>query len=832
MKRTKAETEKVRQLSVCEPNELALLLANGELSWIVDHFGPKSSAAHTVLLCRLVLAEGELVDGVLEKKVPVLVQKAIDVNFERLSALLCVIYDYGQFGAVSQYLQSVVELITRRQTLALDDVNFVVRITNHKPNRKYLRQAGFLAHFRADPHFQLLFSYIYKDADVSDRAFRRLCLSSEVCMYRELLELRRSFETFVSVVSENTIERLYDELELRSSSKEFSVWLEIAQQEPVKSVADIGFSSAVEFLERAQLQHEAQTERQLQQAVDSILARVKQGKSSKYCVPVEQITVQEALGGLVSDSLKCEVILNTEEQQGPKSLATEHGVFYGDKIIPFKVELEEMRKGGFSRLTAVVDAQYRADLADVKYAISAGGQTRNLEVQFPKWMDQLFSEHDDNRGSSQNDSNFTFIAGPTCSGKSGKVSQLVNSSNGRVLVVARKRKSFDALDVSVDRPVEYNEALANVRKLAASLDTDPEDIYDFQSAYAFYKNVVEPKWAFFSQSPETGYPFGEVEKPIEHYNAILSLFRQLELADKIQHYPNARYFGQRITFLAFDEINENTHLKYDHLFILDASLFSAYEFCSVLERNTVSLKSLTVVGNPLVARTQSLLTLLPFTDYLTVQHNIRQELAQFAPGTVLEAPLEIANPGIKDACQFVTVNTCESPAGHGFQNLEEAEYCALLFIYMVILGYPASEIAILTAYPEQRVLVNEIIAKKTAELGISASAEVLVATEKNGGKYRYLLISLVKTNSTDVWTNPSIALGTIQLATHGLYVFGQRKNYAKTIFSLLPAGPLCLAATEKYENCTRKVSDTLTSSTAMRSASQLEKLVAHLVSQK
>ncbi|KAG7854804.1 hypothetical protein KL919_005086 [Ogataea angusta] len=831
MKRAKAEIEKLRELSACEPNELALLLVNGELSWIVDQFGPKSSADHTVLLCRLVLAEGELVDNVLEKKVPLLVQKAIDVSLERLSALLCVIYDYGQSGPIFQYLESVVEIISQKQTLALDDVNFVVRITNHPSGRRYLRQAGFLAQFQSDVYFELLFSYIYKDADVSDSAFKRLCLSSEIYMYRELLELRRSFETFVSVVAKKTVERLYDELALRSSNKEFSVWLEVAQLEPAKSVADIGFSSAEEFLERAQRQHEAQTERELQQTVDGILARVKQGKSSKYCVPVEKITVQEVLGGLLNDNVRCDAILNTKEQQGPKDWATD-GVFYSGKVIPFKLEKEEMRKGGFSRLSVIVDAQYRADLTSVKYAIRAGREVRNLKVQFPAWMDQLFSKHEFEQSKKRKESNITIIAGPTCSGKSEKVSKLIKSSNGRVLVVARSKKSFDALDVSVGHYVEYDEALANVKKLAASLDTDPEDVYDFQSAYAFYKNVLEPRWMNFSQSPATDYPFGEAEKPLEHYNSILNLFHQLELAHKKKHYPNARYFGQNSTFLTFDEIKENTRLKYDQLFVLDASLFSAYEFCTILATNTVSLKSLTVAGNPLVSRTQSLLTLLPSANYLTVLHNIRPELAQFAPGTALETSLEIANPGIKDACQFVTVNTTESPAGNGFQNLEEAEYCALLFIYMALLGYPEKEIAILTAYPEQRVLVNEIIAIKTAKLGISASANVLVATEKNGGKYRYLLISLVRTTSTDIWTNPSISIGAIQLATHGLYVFGQRKTYTKTLFSLLPSASLRLAATEKYESCTRKVSDTLTNSAVMKSVPQLEKLVSHLASQK
>ncbi|KAG7906170.1 hypothetical protein KL906_004623 [Ogataea polymorpha] len=831
MKRTKSDTEKVRQLSVCEPNELALLLVNGELSWIVDQFGPKSSVDHTLLLCRLVLAEGELVDTSLKKKVPVLVQKAIDINFERLSALLCVIYDYGQVGAVFQYLPSAVETITRKQTLALDDVNFVVRITNHKPNRQYLRQMGFLAQFKSDGYFHLLFSYIYKDAEVSDRAFKRLCLSREVYMYRELLDLRRSFETFVGVVSQKTVERLYNELELRSSNKEFSVWLEIAQLEPVRSIADIGFSSAVEFLERARLQHEAQTERQLQQAVHKVLERVRQGRSSKYCVLIEKITVQEVIGGLVNDSLKCEVILSTKEQQRPKSWATQHGVFYSDKTIPFKVEREELCKDGLSKFTAVVDAQYRADLANVKYAIRAGSEARNLKVQFPRWMDQFFSRHGDKATETPNGSSIRLIAGPVCSGKSKKVSDLIKSANGRVLVVAKSRKSFDALDVVVDHCVEYDEALANVRKFVASLNTDPEDIYDFQSAYAFFKNVVEPSWTIFSRDPETVYPFGEAENPLEHYNSILDLFHQLEVAHNIHQFPNARYFAQKITFLAFDEIRENTQLKYDHLFILDASLFSAYEFCSILAANTISLKSLTVAGNPLVSRTQSLLTILPFSGYLTAQRNIRQELAQFAPGTALESPLEIGNPGIKDACQFVTVNTSESPAGNGYQNIEEAEYCALLFIYMVILGYPESEIAILVAYPEQRVLVNEIITSKTAQLGVNASANILVATEHNGGKYKYLLVSLVKTTSTDIWTNPCVSMAAVQLATHGLYVFGLRKNYTKTIFSLLPAALLRLAATEKFENCTRKVSDTLTNCAVMKSVPQLEKLVCHLVSQ-
>ena len=50
-----------------------------------------------------------------------------------------------------------------------------------------------------------------------------------------------------------------------------------------------------------------------------------------------------------------------------------------------------------------------------------------------------------------------------------------------------------------------------------------------------------------------------------------------------------------------------------------------------------------------------------------------------------------------------------------FWNLGEAEYCVALFMYMRLLGYPASSISILTTYNGQKHLIRDVIEKRCAE---------------------------------------------------------------------------------------------------------------------
>jgi intron-binding protein aquarius len=73
-----------------------------------------------------------------------------------------------------------------------------------------------------------------------------------------------------------------------------------------------------------------------------------------------------------------------------------------------------------------------------------------------------------------------------------------------------------------------------------------------------------------------------------------------------------------------------------------------------------------------------------------------------------------ANPGFAHEFQFINVPDYKGkgemePTPHFIQNLGEAEYAVALFMYMRLLGYPASKISILTTYAGQRALIKDVL---------------------------------------------------------------------------------------------------------------------------
>jgi intron-binding protein aquarius len=73
-----------------------------------------------------------------------------------------------------------------------------------------------------------------------------------------------------------------------------------------------------------------------------------------------------------------------------------------------------------------------------------------------------------------------------------------------------------------------------------------------------------------------------------------------------------------------------------------------------------------------------------------------------------------ANAGFRYDYQFIDVPDYDGkgeaePTPHFIQNLGEAEYAAAIFMYMRLLGYPASRISILTMYAGQRALIKDVL---------------------------------------------------------------------------------------------------------------------------
>lgn len=80
---------------------------------------------------------------------------------------------------------------------------------------------------------------------------------------------------------------------------------------------------------------------------------------------------------------------------------------------------------------------------------------------------------------------------------------------------------------------------------------------------------------------------------------------------------------------------------------------------------------------------------------------------------------KLANVGLCYDYQFINVEDFEGrgefcPSPYFYQNKGEAEYAVALYMYMRLLGYPASKIAILSTYNGQKELLKEILQQRCA----------------------------------------------------------------------------------------------------------------------
>jgi intron-binding protein aquarius len=87
------------------------------------------------------------------------------------------------------------------------------------------------------------------------------------------------------------------------------------------------------------------------------------------------------------------------------------------------------------------------------------------------------------------------------------------------------------------------------------------------------------------------------------------------------------------------------------------------------------------------------------------------------PSVLSNPEFQIANAGFKHEYQFIDVQDYkgkgeDQPTPHWMINLGEAEYAVALFMYMRLLGYPASKITILTTYAGQKSLINDVLGHK------------------------------------------------------------------------------------------------------------------------
>lgn len=109
------------------------------------------------------------------------------------------------------------------------------------------------------------------------------------------------------------------------------------------------------------------------------------------------------------------------------------------------------------------------------------------------------------------------------------------------------------------------------------------------------------------------------------------------------------------------------------------------------------------------------------------------------PSVLSSREFQTANPGFKHDYQFIDVSDYKGkgesePTPHFIQNLGEAEYAVALFMYMRLLGYPASKISILTTYAGQRALIKDVLNHRCKGNALFGLPHIVATVDKYQGE--------------------------------------------------------------------------------------------------
>ncbi|KAF5195306.1 Rna helicase aquarius [Thalictrum thalictroides] len=142
-----------------------------------------------------------------------------------------------------------------------------------------------------------------------------------------------------------------------------------------------------------------------------------------------------------------------------------------------------------------------------------------------------------------------------------------------------------------------------------------------------------------------------------------------------------------------------------------------------------------------------------------------------------------ANPGFCYEYQLVDVPDYRgrgeiSPSSYFFQNEGEAEYIVSVYMYMRLLGYPASKISILTTYNGQKFLIRDVINRRCAQYDfIGPPSKVTTVDKFQGQQNDFILLSLVRTRIVGHIRDVRRLIVAMSRARLGLYVFGRRSLF-------------------------------------------------------
>lgn len=145
------------------------------------------------------------------------------------------------------------------------------------------------------------------------------------------------------------------------------------------------------------------------------------------------------------------------------------------------------------------------------------------------------------------------------------------------------------------------------------------------------------------------------------------------------------------------------------------------------------------------------------------------------------------NAGFVYNFQFIDVlpmmgpgESCPTP--YFYQNIDEAEFAVRIFMYMRLIGYPASKITILTSYNGQKALLEDVVQKHCARYPVfGVPAKIATVDKYQGQQNDYVLLSLVRTRRVGHLRDVRRLVVAMSRARLGLYVLGCRSLFEQCL---------------------------------------------------
>lgn len=192
-----------------------------------------------------------------------------------------------------------------------------------------------------------------------------------------------------------------------------------------------------------------------------------------------------------------------------------------------------------------------------------------------------------------------------------------------------------------------------------------------------------------------------------------------------------------------------------------------------------------------------------------------------------------ANAGFRFDYQFINVPDYKGrgemePTPHFIQNLGEAEYTVALYMYMRLLGYPASKISILTTYAGQKALIRDVLSHRCAKNRLFGMPRIVTTVDKYQGEqndckysrfrkchqsssldrkltfFSDVILSLVRTARVGYLRDIRRLTVALSRARLGLYVLGRREVFEAS-YELKPAFDILLQRPDKLALVTNEM---------------------------